>query len=319
LVALDPNVRQPKTLQWNAAWEQQLGDSKTVTATYVGASGRALLLTQNYYQSISPWNLAIPLAVERNLAKSKYNAMQLQAKWQVIRRLQVMASYSLAKSVDNASAQAATSAPASEPELLAQEWGPSDYDVRHQLSGAVSFEIPTPSAPAVVRRFATNWGLDVLIRAQSAPPVTPLSDVYFASASDGYTYQARPNLVSGQPLYLYDPTLPGGRRFNPEAFVAAPLGEQGTFPRNGLRGFPSTQLDLSLRRDVDIRGRTKLQIRCDLFNALNHPMFGQPNASIVSPLFGQPTTTLNNALGGLNALYQVGGPRSGQVSLKVLF
>ena len=35
--------------------------------------------------------------------------------------------------------------------------------------------------------------------------------------------------------------------------------------------------------------------------------------------FGQATGTLANSLGGLNALYQMGGPRSMQFALKLVF
>jgi hypothetical protein len=35
--------------------------------------------------------------------------------------------------------------------------------------------------------------------------------------------------------------------------------------------------------------------------------------------FGPPTETLNEELGLLNPLYQIGGPRSGQLTIKVLF
>ena len=35
--------------------------------------------------------------------------------------------------------------------------------------------------------------------------------------------------------------------------------------------------------------------------------------------FGPPTQTLNEGLGVLNPLYQIGGPRSGQLTIKFLF
>ncbi len=43
------------------------------------------------------------------------------------------------------------------------------------------------------------------------------------------------------------------------------------------------------------------------------------NLSAGSTLFGQTYNTLSNELGGLNGLYQVGGPRSLQVTLKLHF
>jgi len=65
-----------------------------------------------------------------------------------------------------------------------------------------------------------------------------------------------------------------------------------------------------------LRERLALQARADLFNIFNHPNFGSPINYLSSPLFGQWTQMLGALLGsgcqngGLNPLYQIGGPRS---------
>jgi hypothetical protein len=78
--------------------------------------------------------------------------------------------------------------------------------------------------------------------------------------------------------------------------------------------------------------RCHLQFRGELFNIFNHPNFADPglvgsNRSnfMNNALFGQSTAMLGRALGsggssgGLNPLYQVGGPRSVQLGLKLRF
>jgi hypothetical protein len=61
------------------------------------------------------------------------------------------------------------------------------------------------------------------------------------------------------------------------------------------------------------------------FNIFNHPNFGPPINYLSSPQFGQSTQMLGASLGsggqngGLNPLYQIGGPRSVQLALKLLF
>jgi len=53
--------------------------------------------------------------------------------------------------------------------------------------------------------------------------------------------------------------------------------------------------------------------------------FGNPNNDLTGPLFGRSTQALANSLGaggangGFNPLYQIGGPRSIQLALKVQF
>jgi hypothetical protein len=202
-------------------------------------------------------------------------------------------------------------------ELLEREFGPSDFDVRHVLSAAVTWDIPKLSGSAVVRALTRDWGLDLLIRYQSAFPVNlTVGSVAFP---DGTSYSPRPDVVPGQPLYVSDPTVPGGRRFNAAAFTTPTSGKQGSFPRNGLRGFPASQVDLALRREFKLREPVRVQLRAEFFNLFSHPNFGAPNYNSSSGLFGQPTQMLNRSLGGLNGLYQMGGPRSVELSIKLSF
>jgi hypothetical protein len=65
--------------------------------------------------------------------------------------------------------------------------------------------------------------------------------------------------------------------------------------------------------------------RAEMFNVFNHANFGSPIGDLSSPLFGRSTQTLASSLGtggangGLNPLYQIGGPRSIQLALKLQF
>jgi hypothetical protein len=127
-------------------------------------------------------------------------------------------------------------------------------------------------------------------------------------------------LVPGQPLYLRGGGYPGGRIINYNAFAIADDGVQGNLPRNYARGFGELQLDSAIRRDIPIHDKFHLQFRAEAFNIFNHPMFGPVyNYLAYGPvLFGQAYNTLNS-VGNLNSLYQSGGPRSLQVSLKATF
>ena len=100
---------------------------------------------------------------------------------------------------------------------------------------------------------------------------------------------------------------------------------QGNLGRNVLNGFGATEVDLTLRRQFKLYERLSLQARADFFNLFNHPNFGPPVNYMTSPLFGQATQMLGASFGaggqtgGLNPLYQIGGPRSAQLALKLLF
>jgi hypothetical protein len=84
-------------------------------------------------------------------------------------------------------------------------------------------------------------------------------------------------------------------------------------------GSPVSQVDLSLRRAFRISEQLALQVRADAFNILNHPNFSSPSGIMTDPTFGVATQMLNTGLGGLNPLFQTGGPRSMQLALKMTF
>jgi len=164
-----------------------------------------------------------------------------------------------------------------------------------------------------------NWGLDLRFQARTALPVNTLGNLAF-DPNTGLELQYQPNLVSGQPLYLHGNQYPGGKAINYNAFQAAATGVQGDLPRNYARAFGAVQLDTAIRREIPIHDHFNLQARIEAFNLFNHPMFGtvDPYLSDGPLLFGRAYNTLNS-LGSLNSLYQVGGPRSLQASLRVQF
>ena len=75
--------------------------------------------------------------------------------------------------------------------------------------------------------------------------------------------------------------------------------------RNILRGFPYVNLDLSLRRQINLDETRRLQLMLQAFNAPNHPNFSNPtsmeNASTSSSNFGVATRTAMAGGGGSGA------------------
>jgi len=66
--------------------------------------------------------------------------------------------------------------------------------------------------------------------------------------------------------------------------------------------------------------RLNLEFQVDAFNILNHPNFTNPLGYVeFGPFYLQSQQMLNQGLGGLNPLFQEGGPRSLQLSLKLSF
>ena len=246
--------------------------------------------------------------------------MQLQFRRRLSRGLQALASYTGSHAIELTSGETYLQAPAAriDPRI---DRGSADFDVRHSFSAAATYDIPAPFANRAARAFLGDWAVDAIFRARTATPV----EVFINFALFREFGLTRPDLVPGIPLYLDDPRVAGGRRINRAAFSTPPPDRQGSLGRNALRGFPVSQLDFALRRKFNLTERLNLQFRADVFNLFNHPNFGDPNSFIRDPNFGQSLQMLGRSLGsggsnaGFNPLYQIGGPRSIQLALKLLF
>jgi hypothetical protein len=321
ILVAEPNLKLPRTYQWNIALEQSLGSSQSLSVTYIGAVGRDLLRTTNL---VAPNSNFAFVNVSSNSATSDYQALQVKFQWRLSRGLQALASYTFSHSIDIASTDAFanylnTPSSVANPSV---DRGNSDFDIRHSFTAGVTYDLPSPESNKIAHATLGGWSVDSFILARSAPPVNVVGGIVFA---DGIALYPRPNVNPGVPLELLGAQYPGGKAFNPAAFTAPPTGQQGDFGRNVLRGFGATQMDLALQRQFQLTERLGLSFRGEFFNIFNHPNFGSPNNSLTSPLFGQSTQMLASFLGsggangGFNPLYQIGGPRSIQLALKLQF
>jgi TonB dependent receptor len=320
---VDPNHVLPRTYEWNAAIEHSITNSDVLTLTYVGAGGRKLM-RRDVYVAPGP-SFTGEFDLFSNHATSNYDALQAQYRHRLSHGLQTLLSYTWSHSIDDVSSDVNfQNVPLGQ---TSSERGPSDYDIRHTFSGAVSYDIPGPSN-GVLKHIFGSWSTDSIIYARSAPPVNVVTgqNPFAGSVLSGDESVQRPNVVPGVAFYLYPSGAPGGRVINPAAFsTPVPATAQGDLGRNALRGFGATQWDITVRRQFRFTERLGLQVRGDFFNILNHPNFGSPINFLTSPQFGQSTQMLANYLGsggqsgGLNPLYQIGGPRSIQLALKLQF
>ncbi len=333
VAAFDPNLKLPYTLQWNIAIEQALGLHQSISASYVGAAGRRLIQSVSIANPNSTFTGANFVS---NLATSDYNALQVQFQRRLSRGLQALASYSWAHSIDDASSgSAGNRANTFLPTIQSANRGPSDFDIRNAFSLGLTYDISAPRSNKLVNVILQGWSLQGVFQARSAPPVSLLAGAAFLDPT-GNAGSPRPDIVPGQPWYLYGPTFPGGKAINPAAFVSPPIDpvtgyvalRQGNLGRNALRGFGAAQLDFAVHRDFRIKELVKLGFRAELFNVLNHPNFGPPVSDLSNTTqFGLATQMLGRSLtgfggaggGALNPLYQIGGPRSIQFALKLTF
>jgi len=318
----DDRYKLPYSLQYSFAIEHPFGLSNSLSVSYVGASGRRLARVESLRPQVLQNANFTRVDTVNNEGTSNYNALQAQFKRRMSRGLQAMFSYTWAKSLDTASDESQTNLAAPAARLdPSSDRGPSSFDVRHGFTGTASYDIPVFTANRAARAFLGGFSLDSIARFRTATPVSVVTGR--DPLGLGLTNVSRPDLVPGQPLYLYSDGFPGGRRFNPAAFDGAtPLAQhrQGTLGRGTLRGFGLNQVDLSVRRRFRLAESVGLDFRADAFNLFNTPNFANPVGILTNTNFGRSTQIVStSSVGGLNPLFQVGGPRSMQLALKLQF
>jgi hypothetical protein len=315
----DPHLKLPRTYQWNLAMEQSLGSHQTVSVTYVAAAGRKLLRGDTV---LNPNPNFQTVYVTRNTATSDYQALQVKFQRNLSQGLQALASYTWSHSIDIVSNDATASNTPTTVDNPAIDRGNSDFDVRHSFTGALLYNVPSPMRSKFARSVLGDWAIEGFSSARAATPVDIIATTSFVPGAE---FTARPEVQLGVPFYLYGSQYPGGKAINPASLSAPPSGQQGNLGRNELRGFGAWQIDFAMHRQFHLTEAFGLQFRAELFNIFNHPNFGNPVNVLTSPLFGVSTQMLATSLGsggtggGLNPLYQIGGPRSIQLALKLQF
>jgi hypothetical protein len=320
MLAVDPHLKLPKTYQWNVAVEQSINKSQSVSLTYIGAVGRDLLRTTNLTNPNPDFQF---VSVTDNSTTSDYHALQVKFERRLSRGFQALASYTFSHSIDSASTDAFATYLNTLGDAGAQsDRGNSDFDIRHSFTAGGTYLIPTPRFHQVAEAVLGGWSLDAFVFVRSAPPVNVVGSTQFAA---GTAIASRPNVNPGVPLEIEGSQYPGGKIFNKDAFTTVAGGQQGNFGRNVLRGFSASQADVALQRQFHIAESVTLRFRAEFFNIFNNANFGNPVNNLTSAQFGRSTQTLASSLGsggvngGLNPLYQVGGPRSIQFALKLQF
>ena len=308
------SLQVPYTYQWNVSLEQALGTLQSLTISYVGSNGRKLLAEKEL--SVSGFNPSFTtLVVYTNGLTSNYNALQVQFKRQISHGLQALGSYTWSHALDYGSYN--TDFP--------YQYGNSDFDVRHNATGALSYDIDGLGGKSWPHILSSGWGIDARLTARTGFPVTLEGNSYFDPVTQEL-YFGGVDRVPNVPLYVSGTTIYGKQRINPLAFTVPADSVVGNAPRNFVTGFGAVQTDVALRRSFREFWRLNGQFRIEAFNLMNHPNFGiigstcayTPGAC-TNVQFGQATATLSQSLGGLSPIYQMGGPRSLQASLRFNF
>ena len=172
---------------------------------------------------------------------------------------------------------------------LRADRGPTASDITHYFSADFVYQLPAfTGRRALVRNLLGSWQVTGIIGAQTGLPVT--------ITQSSSTANQRADYVGGQAVLAnYQDTL---RYLNPASFQRIPVASAsgapirpGNFSPGALRAPGMWNVDLSLAKNFSLGEAVRLQIRTDMFNALNHTNLSGLRTSINDPLFGQLLST----------------------------
>lgn len=303
-----PHFATPYSIQGNVALEQQFGEHDALSLTYVTSVSRKGPAGHEIFANLYNPNFT-NVYLLRNELRSDYNAFQAVFQHRVANGLFAYAAYTWAHSISPSFISA----------YIGYRSGNSQFDLRNNFNGALTWDIPYTSGNLIARSLLAHWGADLRVAIRGSFPLILRGKNIASPLSGGASVRPGLDAVPGVPVYLYGGAIPGGRRLNPAAFTTAAALTNGNVPFYHYRGFGANQENLAIRREFPIYEDAKLQFRAEAFNVLNHPAFGKVDGTLSNATFGQATNSLANALGGLSSQYQSGGPRALQFALKVIF
>jgi hypothetical protein len=313
-----PVLSLPRILEWRTSIEKSVTEKTLFSLSYFGSAGHNLLRID---ANAAAGNLLQSLAFT-SYGKSNYQAMLAQFHGNVTPNLYVLLSYTWSHSIDTGSSDTAVFlTPLSYNDAM--DKGSSSFDVRHVFTASLSYRMQASTFQPFLRRFLGGWNASSTLQARSGFPfdVTTVD----RSIGLGFDNTGRADLVPGEPIWIGNNSLPGGRELNPAAFQIPTSGVNGTLGRNVLTGSGLFQIDLSLRRQFLLYRGVSMEASVSAFNLLNHPSFADPVNYLGSALFGQSTSSTNLMLGsgspttGLTPLFQAGGPRTVELGLRFSF
>jgi hypothetical protein len=319
LAGVYPALRLPTSYQWRVSVEKGIGASGVLSSAYLGSVGRNLLGHEAY---VDPATGILERQVTLSANSSNYQALHMRYTGMVAANTYLSGSYTWAHSIDDGSQDSSVFL-VHPGYRLSEARGSSSFDVRHEVTAALSYRIPHVVSSFRMPPWLANWTLSATLRVRSGFPID-IADTEQA-LGQGFDNVGRPNQVTGVPVWIADPTVAGGRRLNPAAFSVPAAGTPGTLGRNAIGGNGLGQLDMSLRREFPLFRGVTADVGLNVFNVLNHPAFADPVPYLSSPWFGQSTSMQNLMLGsgtpntGLPPLFQTGGSRSAEFSFRISF
>ena len=167
--------------------------------------------------------------------------------------------------------------------------GIADFDRAHVFTMGHNYTLPFgpgkkyfSSASGVGRRIAEGWEFSGVSLVNSGLAITPTLVSNAAINSDVSGVSLRPDRVTGVDPYDVAGGQSRNQWFNLAAYRVPGLYQFGTASRGQLRGPGLVELNYSLSKRFGLGEAKSLQLRWEVFNAINRTNLANPNTAIDS-------------------------------------
>jgi hypothetical protein len=286
-----PATQRPPTVDaYNVTVQRELTPTISVEAGYVGNRGvRVFVGDGPDYNANQPMLTGFPnvsqsqrrpffgqygwsqgISVYCNCGTNRYDSLQTKLTKRFSSGYSIYAQYTLQRERQHGGDQYAYL-----PDL---EYGPADWDRKHNFSVATTYELPFAKGNAILG----GWMVNQVTILQSG---LPFNVSYQDAGADRDTGPNRPDLIGN----------PDGPKTQDQWFNTAPIGSSGSafgrpavgtygnLPRNALRGPGYWRTDASLIKRFTFGNAQSVELRAEAVNLFNNTNLGNPDSNIGVP------------------------------------
>jgi hypothetical protein len=329
--SVDPNFRPPESWQWNLTVSREVMKNTVAEVSYVGNHGLHLWrLVNGSYNAVRPqfraqvaagadantagfrrFNFSNAVTRDESTGDSGYHALQVWIDRRFSDRLAFQTAYTWSHTISNVPTQSYISA-TTDVFNYDIDRGDADLDRRHSLVFNAVYALPSYKKwGGVANAVLGDWQFNTIASFYSGTPLNIITGVDRAGL--GNSTSQRPNLVSGVPLYVDNPS-DRSLLINRAAFALPAPGTFGNLPRGYVRAPGIKNIDFSAAKNWRMRERYNLQFRAEMFNVFNFVNFRGHNASVAG---GGIENNISN--GSFGRAGSTRGPREIQFGLKLNF
>jgi outer membrane receptor protein involved in Fe transport len=308
----------PEFQEWSFGVEQAIGQKMSVSAMYVGNHGIHIPVLNeglNAHGSLDfPTGKPYPMfgTVEQynTAAVSNYNGLVTSFRRRMTYGLEFQANYSWGHAFDEVSnggvLQANTFSSLQyqmNPLSLRQNYGPADYDIRHNFSATYVWALPYKFGNRFLQNTLGGWTMSQNFFVHSGLPFTVLDGS--ADISGLPTTPPAQIIASGAQTGSCSPSIMGAAScLNAAAFEpASTLGSFPTQHRNGFRGPGYFNSDFNINKSIPLTEKVNFSIGANFYNVFNHPNFANPDSNLGDAQFGQITSAVTPPSGPYGSFF----------------